>query len=349
MNRLNDATLGMYKTVDTYLTDNAATITAAGVPIITTYKGALATKISEIRNTSEETVKSSKGVTATKAEAEDEAIKQATTLAGWIYSYADDNGKTSLKVDMAKFSFAYLKAKKDEAVIDDLYLILYTAQEISTVTPPTPNPLVAYGLKLDVEEIGDEDYEPGTLALLEEAIQVYSNLTTAPREVISARKTYNEALENLYKETDALLVKLDKVMDGLQTTFSAFYNGYKNARLIVGPMTLRTQIVGQVNKITNVELGTTAAVHGAKVTILPQPYTMTKNGQTIQVTAEPIVTQTDVDGKYAVPTRDIHAVYIVKCGNVTGYGEQQQADVRVKKGKKSHINFLLEPIVVTAE
>jgi hypothetical protein len=340
MNRLNDATLGMYKTVDAFLTENAATITAANVPIITTYKGNLVTKIDAIRTTSEQTAKSSKGITATKAEAKLEATRLAFIVSGMLFSYADDNGKTALKTDMEKFTFAYLKNKKDEEVVDDLYLILYTATEISSATP---NPLIPYGFKADVI-VGTEITEPGTLTVLEEAIQTYSNLTTAPREVISTRKTYNEALENLYKETDALLFKMDRVIEGLQVTFPAFFSGYQNARIIVGPMTLRTQIVGIVSKVTNVDLGTTAPVYGAKVTIIALPYVRTKNGQTIQVTSDPVITQTDADGKYAVPTRDIFAVYIVKCSNVSGYGDKEQAEVRVKKGSKSHIDFLLEPV-----
>lgn len=345
MNRLNDATLGMYKTVDAFLTENAATITAANVPIITTYKGNLVTKIDAIRTTSEQTAKSSKGVTATKAEAKLDATKLAFIVSGMLFSYADDNGKTALKTDMEKITAASLKAKKDEAVVDDLYLILYTAQEIANPPAPATNPLIPYGFKDDVEDpVTHEITEPGTLTQLETAIQTYSNLTTAPREVISTRKTYNEALENLYKETDALLFKMDRVIDGLQVTFPAFYNGYQNARIIVGPMTLRTQIVGVVSKVTDTVLKTTAPVYGAKVTIIPQPYTRTKDGQTINVTADPIVTYTDADGKYAVPTRDIYAKYVVKVSDVTGYGNQEEVDKRVKKGSKTHVDFLVEPI-----
>lgn len=329
MNRYYDAKLGMYKYVHDFLVENAATVAAAHVPMIITYKTTLVNKIDAILSTSEETTRSSIGITVTKAQAARNAIRQAATLAGWIYSYANDNNKTALKVEMSKISFAYLKAKKDEAVIDDLYLILYSGQKNSVPIPPaTTNPLVPYGLRANVGDVGEENYEPGTLALLEEAISLYADLTTAPRKAISTRKTYNKALESLYKDTDTLLIKLDKVVEGLKLTFSAFYNGYKNARILVGPMTLHTRIAGTVtDAITGVPLS------GVKATALAS-----------SVPADVLTATTDEQGQYDLHTPQFRLTYLLKFSR-TGYNELQQSGIVVRKGKTTTINVSMEPVL----
>lgn len=349
MNRQNDASFGMYKTSHTFLTANTATITAAGVTILNTYAGDLETLIDAIRNTSEQTTVDTKPITEVKRDARKDTTDRAVQVTGAVFSYATDLFKVTgdrkwsqLAAQMEVMTPGFFAAQKDEEVPDAFYNVWLIANDLESASPQPSTTLTLkdYGIKPDVTT---PTPIPGTLTLFDQSITEYTDLSTKPREAISTRKTFNGKLDGLYDDTDALLEKADKVIFGLKKDYPDFYDGWQNARIIV-LMSLRTQIVGQVNKVTNVELKTTAPVEGATITILPQPYTRTKNGQTIQVTADPIIVLTSADGKYAVPTRDIHAAYIVKCSKVTGYGDDQIGDIRVKKGKKKRADFLLLPV-----
>jgi hypothetical protein len=330
MNRQNDAFLGMYKAVKQFLDDNAATITAAGVPIINTYKTDLEDQITAIEAKSPQTAISSLGITQTKKEARFAAIKSAAIIAGAIYSYAVDTNNTELAVSM-NITPATLKAKKDEEVVDYLHNIWAEASELVTVTPPAVNPLANYG-------VGTAE-----VTALEGLINAYTAITTAPRLVISTRKTNNLELASLYDVTDALLFKTDKIVDGLEDSYPSFFQGYKNARIVI-LISKSTRIAGVVSKVTGIVNGetTTALANGARITVIPQPYVREKNGQTISVTGKPEIVYTN-DGDYTQDTPDIYALYTVIC-KLEGYAEQQFTDVRVKKGKKTTLNILLEPI-----
>lgn len=344
MRRDFDEKFGVYKGIDTFFTDNADTVTLINIPILTTYKGNLVTKIDAIRTISERTAINTKGITLTKAEAEDAVVQFACTVAAMLFAYADDNTNTQLKRDMQKVTPSNLKARKDEEVLDSLYNILNKAQEISTVTPPATNPLLPYGFKADVI-VGGEITEPGTLTQLETAIQTYSQLTTSPRTAIAGRKTSNQQLKKEFKETDALLRKMDKVINGVKATYPEFYDGWYNMRELIGPMRLSTRIAGVVSKVTNIELGTTAIVEGAKVTVIGLPYTTIKSGQTVEVVPEPVIVKTNEEGEFTAPKLDFRTTYVVKCSDVARYGEQEKTEVRVKRGKKTMVTFLLEPVV----
>jgi hypothetical protein len=330
MNRENDAFLGMYKAVQQFLADNAATITAAGVPIITTYKTDLEDQIAAIEAKSPQTAISSIGITQTKQQARFAAIKSAAIIAGAIYSYAVDTNNTELATNM-NITPASLKAKKDEEVVDSLHNIWAEATELVTVTPPALNPLADYGVSA------------AEVTALEGLINAYTAITTAPRLVISTRKTRNQELADIYDVTDALLFKMDKIIDGLEDSYLAFFQGYKNARIVI-LISKSTRIAGLVSKVTNIALGTTAVVNGAKITVIPQPYVREKNGQTISVTGKPEVVYTN-DGDYTQDTPDIYALYTVIC-ELEGYAEQQITNIKVRKGKKTTLNFLLEPVTV---
>lgn len=338
MNRSNDAFLGMYKTVDAFFITNAATITAAGVAILTTYKGDLETQIDAIRNTSEQTAKSTKGITQTKAEAEAEAIKLACIVAGAVYSYAKDNNMTQLAMDM-DVSAGTLRSKKDEEVVDFLNNIWVTATDIATVTLPATSPLIPYGI---VPDVTTPTPIPGTLAVFEEAIITYTDLSTAPRQAISTRKTYNGTLEDLFKATDVLLGKTDRIVSGMQDSYTAFYEGYQNARVVV-EITFTTQVVGTVSVVIDPDLKTSQVVQGATVTILGAPYIVTRKGQRTLITPEGVTVKTDVSGKYAVDV-SFHTTYTVTC-SLPGYVTETESEIYVKKGKKKDVPFMLDPIV----
>lgn len=331
MKRLYDAKLGMYKAVKAVLTANATTITAATVPIIGTYETDLIDHIEAIENISVQTEIDTRGITIAKEDAKKAVIISACSIAGAIYSYSVDTNNIILAHN-TNTSSSTLEALKDEELIPIARNIHSKALQFVTVTPPAVNPLANYG-------VGTPE-----VTALGALIQSYSGQITAPRNTITKRKTSNKFLAEQFKLTDELLYKFDRIILGQKYAYPEFCTQYFNARELVGPMTMRTQIIGVVSKITDTALMTTAVVEGAKVTVVSEPYTTIKNKQLIQIIAAPIINQTDGEGKFAIPTPDFRATYTVTC-SLAGYAEQQITNVEVWRGKKTKMNFLLEPLL----
>lgn len=330
MTRQDDNDIGRFKLIWECLNNNAATITESGVTILNTYKTNLKTKTDLLTELSEEAAVQSQGFTLLKLEKRTSVVKAGSIIGGAIYSYSVDTNDTPLAVEMKKMTVPRLKKQKDEEVIISLMTIWSTATDLIPASP-APNPLEGYGITADLVE--------AFKALIEE----YEDITTKPREIISGRKGVNDTLDVEFDNTEALIVKVNKVMEGMQDSYPTFYRDYKNASKRLKTMSLRTQIIGTVSIFVNPELGTTQAVQGAEVTIIAKEYILEKDGQTIAVETKPITVRTDSDGKYAVPRSDIHTTYTVIC-KLPGYGEQQKAHIGIKRGKKTSVNFLLEPI-----
>lgn len=314
MRRDYDATLGMYKAVKAMLTANASTITAAAVPIITTYNTDLDDQIKAIEAKSPQTAISSLGITQTKKEARFATIKSAVAIAGAMYSYAVDTNNTDLAIKM-NITPSVLKFKKDEEVLDILNNILAKASALVTVVAPAINPLADYGVSV------------AEVAALEGLITAYTNITTAPRLVISTRKARNQELANLYATTDALMIKLDKIMTGLKDSYPEFYEEYFNARKLVGPIRKHTRIAGKIGNSQG------KPIAGVNVTAVS--------------TAEPFVTYQAIsndEGNYSVRTPKFRLSYIVKYSK-SGYGDMQESNVKVKLGKTTTRNIQMKPVI----
>lgn len=361
MTRDYDAELGMIKAVWDFVQDKAEWLVATA-PIIITYQGVLGGYIGSIDGTAGEASITSKGSTIAKEQAREIAVGIATIVAKILFNYASDNVRPNpdfpaytenpinvnmvkLKEDMKEIKESFLNSKKDEELLSYLYSISNKADEISRLPAPPgyPSILVAYGFKLDVSVPGNVLYEPGTLTQLYNATDTYYRLTTAPRTDIVKRKSKNARLKWLFERCRTVLKQLDNSFELLKDRDPESYNGYKNVRKIVGPMTMHTKISGVVSKITNVELLTTEVVQDAKITILTQPYTRVRKRKKTLVTKEPLIVFTDTEGKYAAPTPDFKTTYTVIC-RLPGYAEQQTTNVFVKLGKATNKNFVLEPV-----
>lgn len=361
MNRKYDAELGMFKAVWDFVQDRAEWL-AAYVPMIITYQGILNGYIGSINNAAGEASKTSKGSTLAKEQAREICVSIATIVVKILYNYATDyirpnhdfpastenpNNSEMLKLreDMKELTESFLDSRKDEELLSYLYSIGNKADEISRTPVPAgyPNILTAYGFKLDIATPGDVTYEPGTLTQLYNATDTYYWLTSTPRIDIVKRKNKNARLKWLFERCRTVLKQLDNSFELLKDRDPESYNGYKNVRKIVGPMTMHTKISGVVSKITNVELLTTEVVQDAKITILTQPYTRVRKRKKTLVTKEPLIVFTDTEGKYAAPTPDFKTTYTVIC-RLPGYAEQQTTNVFVKLGKATNKNFLMEPV-----
>lgn len=354
-NRQNDANLGMIIETDVYLTGQTAALTAVNIPIIATYHAQFAALIEPIQVTMGKTSQKTKGITLTKKQARFMAIEIAVNVAKTVHNYALDHIRPdptkpasidnptdydmqTLMEFMEPFMGGFLYAIADQYIVAYLENIWFQASEVATVTPPAVNPLLLYGFKNDVGEVGDEDYEPGTLTQFETAIQVYDGLSVSPRTAIVARKTQNQKLKGLFAQALTILEKLDNTFELVKPKNLELYDGYKNAR-IVTLQTFATAIVGTVLKVTDLETGATAPAIGTKVLVTGSPY-QTSGGI---LTPNPVEVTVGADGKYSVATPKFKSIYTVQC-TLAGYQAYIKNDVTVKKGDKTTANATLIPV-----
>lgn len=376
MNAQNDASLGMLKLVVACLRKYAADITTSGFTILNTYADDLDTKIDNIRTTSEQTNVNTKPITEQKADARAASTDLAVRVTGAVFGYSTDVYKKLVDMEKAaiaagqpipdglaeektkwlllskeveKMNAPFFKSKKDEEVADFLYNAWNIGDDVET-TPSVLVPeltLAQYGIKKTTTTTtgGTTVTVPGTLALLDNSITAYTHISTAPKEAINTRKGFNSQLDTQYIEAYADVAKIGKVMYGLKNDYPEFYKDFVAAENSDKTKTMKTQIIGTVTQEKmDGGLKTIVPVEGAIVIISAPSYTRKKDGQTIKVDTEPIEVETDEDGEYSVPTPDIYARYVVDCGGVTGYAEQQVENIKVKKGKKKRQDFLLKAI-----
>lgn len=360
MNRKNDAELGMMKGADGFMDDNATEIGELDAPILATYHTQLKALIGQIQDTSGLTNVKTQGITATKAQARAAATEIGVIVRDMVFNYASDHVRPNpnlpasadnptdyameqLQKDMAVITEGLLGSLKDEEVIDYLQNIWTTAGDIVDVTPPVTNPLIPYGLKEDVEDpVTHAITEPGTLTQLETAINIYAALTTSPRQAISNRKIQNQKLAGLYLQGNTLLIKMDNSFRLAKAKNPELYQGWVNIRIVI-LLSFATQIVGTVSKVTNLETQTTAVALGARILVTAESYQTEISGQRVTVTPDPVELRIGSDGKYSVPTPKLVPLYTVKC-TLPGYEDVIKTELRVKKGKKLEINFMLLPV-----
>ena len=357
-NRRHDAEFGMIKTVDNFLTTNATAITALNLPIINTYHGQLTALISPIQATLALTKKPTFNITISKKDARIMAIKMAVDIAIMVNRYAGDHLRPDMTKPasaenptdyamqdlmnfMAEYTGAFLYKVSDQFIIPFLENIWTEAKVAADAKPPATNPLfLLYGFKADVGEVGDEDYEPGTLAQFETAIGIYDSLSVSPRDAIAARKTQNLKLRGLLAQSDTILKALDDCFE-LRKSHTETYNGYKAARIVI-LQTFATQIVGTVMKVLTLQPQTTAPAVGAKIVVTGSSYLSKVGGQSVLITPTPVEVEIGNDGKFAIPTPKLKSLYTVKCTK-DGYGEFTKTDLKMKKGDKLELNIVLPP------
>lgn len=357
MTRQYDADLGIFKAIIKFVEDNPGAIQI--IPVIASYSGELVSLVGSILSAS--TTESTIGITAVKSQTKILAILIAIEVRNILYNYASDYVRpdtskpisiynpldpkmVKLKEEMKDITETFLQTKKDEELLGYLYNILNKADEILSIPPPAGTPaLTIYGMKLDVSQPGNVLYEPGTLTRLSTAIDAYYNITTTPRAAIVKRTTQNKRLKDYIREGHNILEKMDNSFSLLKSWDISLWEGYKNIRKVILP-TYTTQIIGTISKVTDAGLRTTEVAPDAEIIITAKPYTQVKNKQKVLVTPEPVITKTDAEGKYAVPVPHFRTTYTVKCG-LPGYQEMTATNKKVKLGKKTEVDFLLEMVV----
>lgn len=166
-----------------------------------------------INNVQKSSQVTSTGVTNDKENAGDAAIEQAVLLAGFTQAYALENNNMSLYERM-KVSFTMLDRLPDETLTQYLYNL---HQRMKNIGKP-------------LEEFGITSTK---LAELEKSIQSFEQMKSAPRLVITNRKSHNETIPELMRDLRLSFTILDKLVKTYNETNAAFVRDYYNAREIV--------------------------------------------------------------------------------------------------------------------
>lgn len=97
-----------------------------------------------------------------------------------------------------------------------------------------------------LEALASANITEADVVALEEQTQRYRACLPANRVSVAERKAANKKLKGLFVKADQLLKKqIDKLALGVASTDPEFYEGYKNARIIVDYGTRHEQTAGQ--------------------------------------------------------------------------------------------------------
>ena len=215
----------MYKSIAGFFADNADIVN--GVPALQSAVVSLANTIILISQTIQQKEEPITGISIVKRKARRALARQACTLAGHIYAYAevvhDDDLQQKVKYTMS--DFARLKDGELPAICRN---ILDIAMQ-------------------HVADLAGYNVTAATNTSFLQNIDAYEAMEQRPRNEISKRITSNQTMKVLFKKGDNLIKnQLDKIMPRFIETETAFYNTYIGNRVIVDSATISTRIKGKV-------------------------------------------------------------------------------------------------------
>lgn len=153
------------------------------------------------------------GVTEDKEAAGDAAIKLAVKLAGYAQAYALENKNMTLYEQM-RVNFTMLDRLPDETLaqrLTDLYLRLSKLGE----------PAEEYGVTAKA------------LEKLKRSIDLFDNMKSEPRLIITDRKGHNQTVPQLIRGLRLAYKILDKLMKGIEEEHPKLARDYYNARPVI--------------------------------------------------------------------------------------------------------------------
>jgi hypothetical protein len=212
MNKHQENKLSMYKTTRQALQNN--TSVWEKVPaIVTTFKE-FETSIEEIENLLKKQSIDLTGITQTKEERLSILADAAMAIAGPLHAFASQMSNSSLMQKVNIFRSDILDAR-DSTVIELVQIIADTAKE-------------------NLTSLADFGINQASITDLQEKVDDFNAITSAPRISVTERKVITIELEKGLEETaDLLNERLDKLIEQFKTTEPTFYDQYQNARIIV--------------------------------------------------------------------------------------------------------------------
>jgi hypothetical protein len=180
----------------------------------------------------------------------------------------------------------------------------------------------------------DYTINPATQTALQNAIQSFSSVITAPRIGATAKSQATKQLVNLFKTAETALGKMDAAVELLRLTEPNFYNGYKSARKILNKGTGKLAVKGSVS-----DSKTGEPIKGVTVAFMP-------NGEpvaTVQATNGQIILSKVTADKGGFNIKSIPAGTYHVSFKKAGYAEQI-VTVNVNDGELTVVDTVLEKI-----
>src|SRR5579871_97096 len=258
MNKIKEARLNMYETVIAYCNNNTAIV--ATVPAFQTSLAGFATAVDKINLNARMEADVITGIAADKASLRIVLCQKAADLGAVVFAFASTSNNNEL-MQKTKFTLSELKRLKDGL----LSLICTNIRDAA---------------QANLASLATAGVTAATLTDFQTAIDSYANKATSPRNAVSQRSVYSQALNNFFAIADGIVKKqLDKWAVQFKADNIDFYNGYKSNRKIVDPGTSATQIAGDIISANN---------------------NLPVQGATVQLVGTSITGSTDADGNFVL-------------------------------------------------
>ena len=202
--------IAMYRTVNTYLSDNSNII--SGNEEFLNHKDSLDQTIKEIKLKEDIRNKAIKGKTTEKKVTREIVTNKALAIAGALYNFAKKKGDQQMMAS-TKFTKTRFTQLRDVELSIELNSISEKAVEISTE-------ILKFGISQDKLDSFLSD------------ILTYSAALGVQDTGVALRKGAHKSLKTLFEDADNLLDSLDRFTENYKDSNEAFYAGYKTARVI---------------------------------------------------------------------------------------------------------------------
>jgi hypothetical protein len=246
----NENRLNMYLVLIEYINTLPAAIIAL-MPGFSEFYTAFTTNVNAIRAKNEVQSSSRTGFRIKKVAGKLDTVTYAIFMADCITAYALSINDTVL-VQQMKFSKTALLKKRDTAMADDAQFILSKAVELLAG-------LESFGIKQQqIDEFTAK-------------IKNFNDNIPLPRININKRKLLTKEIEDLFKATEVILARMDKLIDILILLDQVVYTSYYFSRKVVNNSGRKLALRGIVsdkigNPITAVVVAITAINRETKTT-----------------------------------------------------------------------------------
>lgn len=203
--------LSMLKAVEAILTNNAAIIATPAA--FATAQTDLAAIIGAISNAAEVQTQNITGTAKDKEQAANAAITKAIELIGPAKSYATATANNQF-FQLINYTISSLQRIRDTALTDVL-------NGIKNALNDNMAALTDYGITATA------------ITNFTSLVTAYNTLNTAPRTAIAVKAAATIALTEGFKNSKAVIMRLDGFAEAKKITQPNFYNTYKTARTVV--------------------------------------------------------------------------------------------------------------------
>lgn len=215
LNKKQEAKFNSFRATELHVDENIALINT--IPAFLATYNKIKAKIAAVSENAQLKSASLVGIAAGKSNSRQIVSTKTVSIAGVIYTYADDIGDTTLREEM-NINASRLKRTRDDELTPLCQFVHDRAQT-------------------HIAALKDYNITVEKLADFQTAINNYKADTPKPRTAVSNRKTTNVNIKIIFKELDELFDKFDRQIESLAEIHPDFVRTYFSTREIVDPPT----------------------------------------------------------------------------------------------------------------